>query len=176
MAWQKKFTELNRQAHDRSTFDCNENELNNFLKTRALKHMKAGISRTMVLPASSSSQNLKFAIGSFYSITASTIKRESLPNSLAKKLPHYPIPVFLIGQLAVDKNFHGQGLGAITLIKALEHLWEINKHMKAYAVIVDCLNDHARSFYEKYGFEDLCTHNGKTRMFISMGTVGELFK
>ena len=176
MPWQKEFVELDKQLHDRSTFDCNEIELNDFLKTKALRHMKAGISRTMVLPALSSQTNNKFPVCSFYSITVSTIKRGNLPDTLAKKLPQYPIPVFLIGQLAVDKEFHGRGLGRITLIKSLEHLWQINSHMKAYAVLVDCLNESAQTFYAKYGFEDLCFHNGKQRMFLPMATLGELFK
>lgn len=176
MPWQKEFVELNKQVHDRNSFDCREVELNDFLKTKALRHMKAGISRTMVLPALSSQTNNKFSICSFYSITVSTIKRESLPNSLAKKLPQYPIPGFLVGQLAVDKEFHGQGLGRMTLIKSLEHLWQINNHMKAYAVIVDCLNDNAQSFYAKYGFKDLYIHNGKLRMFLPMNTLEMLFK
>ena len=92
-----------------------------------------------------------------------------------KKLPRYPIPVFLLAQLAVHKEFHGGGLGKVSLIKALEYLWEINSHMRAYAIVVDCLTEQAESFYAKYGFEVLCEINGRVRMFIPMKTVGQLF-
>jgi len=67
-------------------------------------------------------------------------------------------------------------LGKITLIKALEYLWGINTYMKAYAIIVDCLNENAEKFYSKYGFELLGCSNGRTRMFISMKIVGQLFQ
>jgi len=87
----------------------------------------------------------------------------------------YPVPVFLLAQLAVHKEFHGSGLGKVSLIKALEYLWEINSHMRAYAIVVDCLTKQAESFYEKYGFEALSEINGRVRMFISMKTVGQLF-
>jgi len=43
------------------------------------------------------------------------------------------------------------------------------------AVIVDCLAESAQGFYEKFGFEVLCEHNGCIRMFLPMKTVGELF-
>ncbi|MEW5008838.1 MAG: hypothetical protein RPR28_06190 [Cycloclasticus sp.] len=51
MSWAKEFEELNKSNHDRNSFDCGDNELNVFIKTQAAKHMQAGISRTMVLPA-----------------------------------------------------------------------------------------------------------------------------
>jgi hypothetical protein len=65
-----------------------------FIKIQAVKHMQAGISRTMVLPSKIPLLNKKYAIFSFYSVAQSSISRETLPVNMAKKLPHYPIPVF----------------------------------------------------------------------------------
>jgi predicted N-acetyltransferase YhbS len=110
-----------------------------------------------------------------YTIAPRQIERNTLPAAWAKKLPTYPVPVFLIAQLAVHSQLKGRGLGKITLVKALEHLWTINFHLKAYAVVVDCLNQTVREFYSKFGFETLCDHNGRSRMFIPMRTVGQLF-
>ena len=176
MSWGKKFEELSKTKHDRHSFDYGEHELNQFIKTQAVKHMQAGISRTMVLPSDVPMMNQKYPICSFYSVAPSSICRETLPDNLAKKLPRYPVPVFLLAQLAVHKEFHGSGLGKISLIKALEYLWEVNQHMRAYAIIVDCLTDSAQCFYAKYGFDVLCTHNGRIRMFLPMKTVEQLFR
>jgi len=175
MSWAKEFEELSKSIHDRNSFDCGERELNVFLRTQAAKHMQAGISRTMVLPSQMPLLNKKYPICSFYSVAPSSICRETLPVNMAKKLPRYPIPVFLLAQLAVHKEFHGSGLGKVSLIKALNYLWEVNHHMRAYAVVVDCLTDAAQSFYTKYGFELLCEHNGRIRMFIPMRTIEKLF-
>lgn len=175
MSWSKQFTELSKSIHDRASFDCGEKALNSFIQTQAAKHMHAGISRTMVLPASVPLPNQKYPICAFYSIAPSSICRETLPEVMAKKLPRYPIPVFLLAQLAVDREFHGQGLGKISLVKALQYLWAINAHMCAYAIVVDCLSPSAESFYAQYGFEILCEHHGHTRMFIPMKTVEQLF-
>ena len=175
MSWSKAFLELDKAVHDRASFDCGEQELNQFLHTQAAKHMHAGISRTMVLPASNPLPNKKTPICAFYSIAPSSISWDTLPESSAKKLPKYPVPVFLLAQLAVHREFHGEGLGKICLIKALEYLWDINAHMRAYAIVVDCLTENAERFYAKYGFEILCKENDRTRLFISMKTVGQLF-
>ena len=175
MSWSKEFVELDKSVHDRASFDCGEIELNLFIQTQAAKHMQAGISRTMVLPASSPLPNQKIPICAFYSIAPSSICRDTLPEALARKLPRYPVPVFLIAQLAVHQEFHGEGLGKICLISALKYLWEINSHMRAYAIIVDCLTEAAEKFYAKYGFEVFCEHNGRVRMFLSMKTVARLF-
>lgn len=175
MSWTNKFAELDKSVHDRNSFDCGELELNVFIKTQAAKHMQAGISRTMVLPSNIPLLNNKFPICAFYSVAPSSISRESLPAKLAKKLPQYPIPVFLLAQLAVHNEFHGHGLGKISLIKALKYLWEVNHHMRAYAIVVDCLTDSAQHFYVKYGFEVLCEYRGRTRLFLPMKTVEQLF-
>jgi len=168
--------ELDKAVHDRASFDCGEVELNQFFRTKAAKHMAAGISRTMILPASVPLPDGKYPICTFYTIAPNSISRKTLPKKLMKKLPRYPVPVFLLAQLAVHSEYHGQGLGKITLIKALEYLWEINSHMRAYAIIVDCLNETAQSFYSKYGFEVLCCHNNRVRMFMPMKTAGQLFQ
>ena len=175
MSYSNTFVELDKGQHDRGSFDCGENELNDFIQTKASKHMLAGISKTFVLPTDSLLPNGKRSICAFYSVTPSSIARENLPRPLAKKLPHYPIPVFLIAQLAVHLDQKGQGLGKITLVKALEFLWSINAQMPAYAVVVDCLNREAHNFYEHFGFEILCTYNGRVRMFLPMKTIGDLF-
>lgn len=176
MEWTRHFIELNKSFHDRTSFDCGEPELNAFFQNRAAKHMKIGISRTMVLPATVSLPNQKLPICAFYSVTPGAVGRDHFPVNLAKKLPRYPVPVFILAQLAVHKECHGSGLGKITLIKALSYLREVNTFMPAYAIAVDCLTDAAQSFYVKYGFEILCEHNGRIRMFLPMKTIDRLFK
>ena len=175
MSWSKTFEESSKSKHDRDSFDCGESELNIFIQTQAAKHMQAGISRTMVLPGAVPLLNQKYPICAFYSVAPSSICRETLPATLAKKLPHYPVPVFLLAQLAVHKQFHGSGLGKVSLIKALEYLWGVNAHMRAYAIVVDCLTDSAQSFYQTFGFQVLCEQNGRVRMFLPMKTVAQLF-
>lgn len=62
MSYSKTFEELDKSQHDRASFDCGEKALNDFIQTQAAKHMQAGISRTMVLPASVPLPNQKYPI------------------------------------------------------------------------------------------------------------------
>jgi GNAT superfamily N-acetyltransferase len=175
MVTTKTFVELEKASHDRVSFNCGSEELNTFIKQQALRHMKANISRTMVFVESSDKQ-AKQEISAFYTIAPRSISRQQLPKNKAKKLPAYPVPVFLLAQLAVDKKQQGTGLGKITLVKALEHLYRINDHMRAYAVVVDCLNKEAEGFYSKFGFEYLCENaSGRVRLYLPMKQLEVLF-
>ena len=171
----KQFVDLDKARHDRDSFDCGEAELNLFIRQFAAKHMQAGISRTRVLVNKQKLANDKNSICAFYTVAPSSICRETLPQRLAKKLPHYPVPVFLLAQLAVDKHYQGQGLGKITLIQALEYLWRVNQHLTAYAVVVDCLNQSAQNFYQQFGFQTLDKDHHKTQLFLPMKTLTQLF-
>lgn len=170
-----EFVELSKSVHDRSLFDCGEPELDRFIRFYAAKHMKAGISTTMLLPDSVPLPDGKYSVRAFYTIAPGSISRKTLPAELAAKLPYYPVPVYLLAQMAVHKKYHNTGLGKITLIKALEHIWAVNAHMRAYAVTVDCLNRQAEQFYLKYGFEYLHKHDGRTGLFLPMNTLAQLF-
>ena len=130
MKCSKKFVELDKALYDRNSFDCGSAELNTFLQRHALRHMKVGVSKTMVLAATEQLSNQKYPICSFYTVAPSSIQRASLPQNLSKKLPLYPVPVFLIAQLAVNKKVQGQQLGKITLIKSLEFLWPLFLYCK----------------------------------------------
>ena len=170
-----RFVELSKSQHDRQSFDCGQEPLNTFLQTRALKHQASGISKTMVLSDTSAGADGKYPIRAFYTLSSSMIERETLPPPDAKKLPRYPVPVFVLAQLATDSRYHGSGLGKITLINALERCCSIYNELPAYAIVVDCLDSKAERFYTKYGFSFLCLVNERNRLFISMKTVQQLF-
>ncbi|NYJ31734.1 GNAT family N-acetyltransferase [Galbitalea soli] len=90
-------------------------------------------------------------IGGYYCLAASALRQEDAPSKVSRNMPD-PVPVILIGRLAVDREFGGRGLGASLLADALLKGIEASRLVGARAVIVDALNSDAERFYEKFGF------------------------
>ena len=76
-----------------------------------------------------------------------------------------PIPIILIGRLAVDERFKGHGLGASLLQDAVLKGVEASRSLGARAFVVDALNEDAERFYGKFGF-DLMPSAGRRAMFL----------
>jgi len=142
--------ELLNPAHDLSEFDCGEQSLNLWLNRFASSNTKVGLSRTFVALEPGLSK-----VRGYFAISTSSVKFDTIPDHIQKRLPKYPIPTVHIGRLAVDKNQQKRGLGEILLIEALRRAGHASLNVGVYAVDVIASNDSARSFYLKYGFKPL---------------------
>jgi GNAT superfamily N-acetyltransferase len=113
------------------------------------------------------------AIKGYYTLSASSIKRDSFPENLSKKLPlsYQDLPTVLLGRLAIDKSLQGQGYGEIMLIDALKRCFEISENLGTIAIVVDPIDEKAQRFYERYGFVQL---PGSEKMFLPMKTIETL--
>ena len=78
-----------------------------------------------------------------------------LPESLAKNPPRYPVPVALIGGLAVATAYQGKGLGAIHLADACRKVAHASTALAVAGIVVDAKDAAAASFYRYFGFLNL---------------------
>jgi predicted GNAT family N-acyltransferase len=149
MASEKKwnFVPIHKK-YQRDHFDCGYPALDDYIKKYAKQNHEKGIAKTFV--AIEDSTSLK--VDGFYTLSASTIEFESLPDISRKGLPAYPIPAILIGKLAVDSAAKGQGLGTELLVDALLRAVKASQDVAVFAVRVDAIDSTARDFYLKYEF------------------------
>ncbi len=147
-------------THDRKRFSSTEESLNRYLQQQSSQDTKRHLARTYVLTNATTPERI---IG-YFTLSATSIKLASMPE--APKIPYPILPAILIGRLAIDQEFQGQGMGSALLRAALERCIVIDQEIGAYAVIVDAIHDQAAAFYEHFGFSRL-EQNGLL-LFISM--------
>ena len=125
-------------------FDSGESSLNEWLKKRAFKNHMSGASRCFVLCAGAN------VIG-YYSLSAGAISHETAPKSMRRNMPD-PLPVLLLGRLAVDKRYHNQGIGQALLRDAMLRAVNVAGDAGVFALLVHALSDQAKQFYLSRGF------------------------
>ena len=127
-----------RADHELADFDCGVAALDNWLKQRAQKN-ESRFSRTYVACEGE-------RVGAFYSISAGAIERDATPGMIRRNAPD-PIPVVIVGRLAVDKSLKGHGVGAGLLNDALRRVVLVSKIIGIAAVLVQAKTDAAKRFY-----------------------------
>ena len=133
--------------HDRSAFACGSDALDNYIRKQASQDIRRRIARVFAaLPEAEET------LAGFYTLSAGSIERSSLPPNKAKRLPRYPVPVARIGRLAVDRRWAGQGLGSALLADALQRVIQASSTLAVHAIIVDAKDEQAQRFYERFGF------------------------
>lgn len=154
--------------HDRATFSCGDEVLDRYLRQRARQDMAKNVAQVFVLIHRPTAQ-----LAGFYTLSAFSVRAVDLPDHVARQLPRYPmIPATMLGRLAVDQHYRGQGLGGVLLLNALRRARDASRLVASVAVIVDAKDDQARSFYEHYQFQRFVSDD--YRLFLPMGAVKDV--
>ncbi len=130
--------------HDLAAFDSGEVVLDEWLRRRAAQNEVIGASRTYVVCAG------KRVIG-YYSLAVGAAAHEQLVGRVKRNMPD-PIPVMILGRLAVDLAFQGKGIGTGLLKDALLRTIQAANIAGIRALLVHAISDAAKRFYEAYGF------------------------
>jgi GNAT superfamily N-acetyltransferase len=148
-------------SHKRISFTCEESTLTDYLKKQAGQDVKRKVAACFV------HEDAGGIVKGYYTLSADSIDRSILPDKLGTKLPYKDLPVILLGRLARDGKFKGQGIGELLLADALRRAWQTSSAIGAWAVVTDPINAKAAEFYERFGFIRL--ESG--RMFVPMATI-----
>lgn len=138
-------------------FQCGSEPLNDYIRRYASQDVRRNIARVFI----ATPENDPRQLSGFFTLSAGSVSCSSLPASLARKLPRYPVPVALIGRLGVDKKFQGKGLGSILLADACQKVSQASTILAMAGIIIDAKDDDAISFYKHFGFIPLQGQAGR---------------
>jgi GNAT superfamily N-acetyltransferase len=156
--------------HNRGDFSCGNASLDRYLKEQAGQDLRRACATPFVLVTGGDTSIL-----GYYTLSSFGIDVGELPSDVAKKLPRYPlIPATLLGRLAVDRRYQGQGIGEFLLMDALHRALVQSFEIAAAAVVVDAIDAGATKFYQHFGFVAFPSITG--RLFLPMKAVAGLFR
>jgi predicted GNAT family N-acyltransferase len=139
---------LDGQKHDRAAFSSGVAPLDAYLKNQASQEAKRKVAVTYILRE----QNSSLIIG-YYTMSTASIETTRLPENITRRLPRYgALPAMLIGRLAIDRRYRGQGFGEYLLVDALKRCLNLSRKIASMAVLVDAKDERTAQFYERYGF------------------------
>lgn len=129
---------------DRESFNCGESSLNRWLSERALDSEINGAARTYVVC-------LEQKVVGYYCLSTGSIVRAQAPGKIRRNMPD-PIPVMVLGRLAVDLNHQGKGIGLALIKDAVLRTLQASEIAGIKAILVHALDEKVKQFYEQCGF------------------------
>ena len=143
------------RTHNITTFDCKDATLNEWLERRAIRNESSGASRTFVVCENNT------VIG-YYSLAAGAIAREDTVGKVRRNMPD-PIPVMVLGRLAVDAKWQGKQIGTGLLKDAILRTIIVAEQAGIRALLVHAISEKAKNFYQYWGFRE-SSSNSMTMM------------
>jgi predicted N-acetyltransferase YhbS len=132
--------------HDTEAFNSGVESLDQWLKRRALKNQATGASRTFA------ACDDRRRVMAYYALASSAITVEAALGRFRRNMPD-PIPVVVLGRLAVDQSLHGRGLGRALVKDAGQRVIQAADTIGIRGMLVHALSGDAKAFYERIGFE-----------------------
>jgi GNAT superfamily N-acetyltransferase len=130
--------------HDISTFDCGIPDLNDWLKKRALSNEESGASRTYVVCSGG-------RVVGYYALANGGVALASAPGRVRRNMPD-PLPVMIVGRLAVEQGWQGRNIGRSLLRDAVLRTLQAAEIGGIRAILVHAISEDAKRFYERNGF------------------------
>jgi len=133
------------EHHVTEGFSCGIDSLDQWLKRRSLKNQIQGASRTYVLCDEA-------RVVAYYALASGAVTTTQATGRFRRNMPD-PIPVVVLGRLAVDQSLHGKGFGRSLVRDAGMRVIQAADAIGIRGLTVHALSDEAKAFYEMVGFE-----------------------
>ena len=133
-----------KPAHDVTQFQCGEPALDDWLRRRALDNEERGASRTYVLTQEG-------RVVGYYSLAAGSVEHADATGGIRRNMPD-PVPIIVLGRLAVDLSLQGRGVGTALLKDAVLKTLQAAQIAGIRAILVHAISTSASEFYQSLGF------------------------
>ncbi|MBX5083054.1 GNAT family N-acetyltransferase [Rhizobium lentis] len=130
--------------HELAEFNSGVPELDDWLRRRARANQASGASRTFVVCEAN-------RVVAYYALASGAVRQPEAPGRFRRNMPD-PIPVAVLGRLAIDRSYQGRGLGRALVRDAGLRLLNAAEIIGIRALLVHAISDEARAFYEAVGF------------------------
>jgi predicted N-acetyltransferase YhbS len=134
------------EQHELDAFHSGEPSLDDWLKKRARANQAGGASRVFVV----CQENRAVA---YYALSSASIKTALAPGRFKRNMPD-PIPVVLLGRLAIDLDYQRKGLGRSMVRDAAMRVSQAADTIGVRGIVVHAISDDARKFYLALGFSE----------------------
>ncbi|WP_417740233.1 GNAT family N-acetyltransferase [Rosistilla oblonga] len=160
--------ELLDKSHNRKSFRCGQAQVESWLKKAALQSQKKHLSSTKVLLDADS-----HLVG-YYTLATSQVDFSDLPAELARSLPQRRLPVAVLAWLGIASSFQRRGIGQRLLATALKDCLDASQTFSFIAVILDCVDESSKQFYQRFDFATLPGY--PMRMYLPFKTLQQMAK
>lgn len=137
--------ELLAAGHDLASFDCGQPTLNAWLKERGLSNQDRGFTVVIVL-------HEEGRVVGYYGLAPTGVEARAVPRKIRTGQPPDPAPCLLLGQLAIDRDYQGRGLGDALVGHALERSAPGAELTGGRALLVNAIDENAVKFWRSWGF------------------------
>lgn len=134
-----------RPDHVLEGFDCGREELNRYLLRYAWQNQQVGAGQTYV-------GLVRDAVVGYHTLAVGYATQQEAPGRLTKGLARHPVPIMLLARLAVDRRWHGQGVGKALLRDAMQRTLQAADIAGIRAFAVHAKDEEARKFYQRFDF------------------------
>jgi GNAT superfamily N-acetyltransferase len=169
---QTELVPLARQ-HPCRAFHSGQPLVEGWLRTKALQQQEKRLSVTKVLLESAGSKAGGAILG-YYTIAPGQVDCAEFPSEIGRKLPKRPLPVAIVAWLGVHQDRRGKGLGTLLLALALRDCHAAGQTFPFVAVILDCLDDAAKQFFQRFDFREL--PGNPYRLYLSYAQLEAMLK
>jgi GNAT superfamily N-acetyltransferase len=132
--------------HELAAFNSGVPALDDWLKRRALANQVSGASRSFVVC------DRELVVG-YYALASGAVNAAAAPGRFRRNMPE-PIPVAILGRLAVDRTYHGQGIGRALFRDSALRVMQAADAIGIRGVLVHAISEEAKTFYLALGFSE----------------------